>query len=342
MRAGQPSMNPAGVPIGDDCEGPQILRVKRKFHCNAKSMVNSSQKSPFHLHLHFIMEQTTPTMSTVPEERSSDEYPEIQASKKVESADLDLAAIFRGVTDSTDSMSSEQSHEWPLPILSNISSDYSSPTEETRELPPEEQILQRSNPIMIQHVLSDAEHPSIKTEVSVPIKTVTGEPPFYTIQFDKEGNKAQVFERAATVVADAPTTKTTFTTENNALNSTRKRTRSKENLLPRARQMMKALEEDQQNQASKENITDNFLSSVSHLERFAEAIEFFASPSTICAAATKPTNLGMFTPWHSSSSMRMHDAPTTSHSPNSKKKKATTPFHNKSYLATTVSTCRAF
>lgn len=254
----------------------------------------------------------------------------IRRAKNVEESTDQLASIFRGVTESTtDTSDSEQSHElWPQFILSNLSNDFTCSTEETRELPPGERILMRSNPV-IQQVLSD--DLSVKSEATTPTKNTSSDPPFFTIQFNSNG-KAQVFEQLPPVVVPTPPVEPTAS---NTIN-TRKRTRSKENLLPQARQMMKAWEEENK---VKENTENNFLSTVSHLEKFAEAIEAFTSPSNICAAATK-TNLGIFTPWHSSSSMRMHVG--TFKRCRSKNPKAKTPFHNKSYLATTASTCRAF
>eukprot|EP00544_Gedaniella_sp_CCMP2646_P011067 CAMPEP_0202484690 /NCGR_PEP_ID=MMETSP1361-20130828/3702_1 /ASSEMBLY_ACC=CAM_ASM_000849 /TAXON_ID=210615 /ORGANISM="Staurosira complex sp., Strain CCMP2646" /LENGTH=251 /DNA_ID=CAMNT_0049113401 /DNA_START=48 /DNA_END=803 /DNA_ORIENTATION=- len=217
--------------------------------------------------------------------------------------------IFRGISESAHA-SETRTHQWPQGLLSKLSGDPGSSIEERRELPPGEHLLLPANPIF-QTVLSD--DTSVKADVT---GSYTAGQPFYVIHFDADG-KGLILEQPLV----APSTPRA---------SNRKRLRSKD-VVPESKQF-KVVETKKKQGQGDDSMWQ--VSAISPLERFAEVIE--ALTPSMCVAVTK-TNLGIMTPWHSHSSMNMHCVPRRQRSSTQ-----TMPFHHKSYMATTLSSCRAF
>lgn len=215
--------------------------------------------------------------------------------------------IFRGISESH--ASENRTHQWPQGLLSKLSGDPGSSIEERRELPPGEHLLLPANPVF-QTVLSD--DISVKSDVT---GSYTAGQPFYVIHFDADG-KGLILEHPLV----SPSTPRA---------SNRKRLRSKD-VVPESKQFK--VVETKKKQGQDDSMWQ--VSAISPLERFAEVIE--ALTPSMCAAVTK-TNLGIMTPWHSHSSMNMHCVPRGQCSSTQ-----TMPFHHKSYMATTLSSCRAF
>lgn len=242
--------------------------------------------------------------------------PAIRASRANRGEEDQVADIFRGIRKSH--ASEAPSHQWPKVLLSKLSSDPEISIEERRELPPGEQlpILVRSNPV-VQAVHSD--DLSVKSDITTCV-SLKPHQPYFVIQFNKDG-KAQVLEQPSA----APST---------PLTSNRKRLRSKD-VVPAPKQIKKAVQVNKGVDMKKD--TKWQVSAISHLERFAELIEALTPSMCGASANTKATNLGTMTPWHSHSSIDMHYAPQRYQSD-----KPVVAMYHKSYMTTTLSSCRAF
>lgn len=225
-----------------------------------------------------------------------------------EHSDRPFEFIFRR----TSSSDSESTAEWPQGLLSKLSTE----KEEARDMPPggEHQLLKRSNPVMPTMLSSD-----LPDDVSVhKTDSVLNQRPFYVIKFDAQGN-GQVIEQP--LVSFTPPI------------ANRKRLRSKD-VVPIAKQIKKTPAV----QKKKEETSMWYMPDGSHLEKFAEAMEALLLP-TMCAGAISKSNLGALTPWHSSASMIIHHEPKACRNRHAHQ---TSPFQHKSYMATTISACRAF
>jgi hypothetical protein len=232
--------------------------------------------------------------------------------------------------------SSENTHQWPQGLFSKLSSgDLEDATEEARDLPPGEQLLKRSNPV-VPSVLSD--DLSVLSEVTVgacnkSVHQTAFYKPFYVIQYNKDGH--------GEVVEQPPV----------AASSVRKRCRSKDLFPEPKKKTISSLPEPtlMKKTAEKMLLKDNddantiHKSAGCHVDMFADMMD--ALTPLMCGAPDINANMAsQWTPWptasnkpwHSSSSIGMHSQP-RGFSP----KEAET-FHNKSFLSTTMSACRAF
>lgn len=245
-----------------------------------------------------------------------------------------FASIFRQLS-SVSSLSSENTPQWPQGLLSKLSSDdLENTTEEERDLPPGEQLLKRSNPV-VPSVLSD--DLSVKSDVTVGACNTSNDQsafykPFYVIQYNKDGY-GEVLEQPPV-----------------AATSIRKRCRSKDLFLERKKKAVnfpdsKLMRKTAEKMLLKDNDDTNKIqkSAGCHAEMFADFMD--ALTPIMCGAPVIKANMASHwtpwpaassKPWHSSSSIGMHSQPRGC-SP-----KEAASFHNKSFLSTTMSACRAF
>lgn len=228
-----------------------------------------------------------------------------------------FAVIFRQNSSLTNSTTSETS--WPQGVLSKLT-ERSEGSEARDQSPGEHLMLKRSNPV-VPTVLSDPDDVSVKSVDSSTNYGLVHHEPFYVINFDSEG-KGRVIEQPVVAVPGS---------------SNRKRCRSKEYLPTNLKKKAEALVGNAAKNKETSMSSYQMPTDASYLERFACVMEaILLHPSTMCAS-TAPKSLGALTPWNSSASINMHSSSKrhAAHHP-------TSPFHNRSYMTTTISTCRAF